>query len=182
MCKIIFLGGVPGVGKTTIAYKLALKYHIDKVISLDVFKTMLKSYSNDPYVNTTTHEAYKIENLSVVEGFKKHCQIINNYYYQMLKKFNEHAIIVEGATVTTEFVQMFKDNEYIYINLSVRDKNILLNRYDEKLKMRKGKWKDNIENILKINEYLQNQSTINIEINDIDNKTEEVLNESLFLQ
>lgn len=143
---------------------------------------MLKTTVSDAYVNTTTHEAHKLESLSVVEGFKKHCHVINDYYFKMIDNFKEHAIIVEGATITNDFVKQFKEDEYIYINLFVENKKILLERYDEKAKMRKGKWKDNLENILLINNYLINQAQVNIDIKDFDSKkVEEVINESLFL-
>ena len=74
--KIIFIAGVPGIGKTTLSYQLALHYHIDKVISLDVIKEAAKTFIpniNDPYLNSTTHESYKIENISPIAGFIKHC-------------------------------------------------------------------------------------------------------------
>lgn len=54
--KLILLGGVPGTGKTTLAYKLALALKIDKVISIDILKAMLKT-SKEPlsdYLLTTT--------------------------------------------------------------------------------------------------------------------------------
>ena len=42
MCKLILLGGIPGVGKTTIAYELARTYKIDKVISIDILKNVMQ--------------------------------------------------------------------------------------------------------------------------------------------
>ena len=44
MCKLILLGGIPGVGKTTIAYELARIYKIDKVLSIDILKNIIKKY------------------------------------------------------------------------------------------------------------------------------------------
>ena len=40
MCKLILLGGIPGVGKTTIAYRLASIYKIDKVLIIDILKNV----------------------------------------------------------------------------------------------------------------------------------------------
>ena len=180
MSKIIFLGGIPGTGKTTLAYKLALKYKIDKVISLDILKTILKEYEDNTYINTTTHEAYKIDDLSVVDGFLKHSNIINEYFYKFIQKFNDKVMIVEGATITKEFTLLFLDDEVCYINLIVEEKEELVRRYQEKMKLRKSKWLDNIDNILEINDYLIGQADKNI--NSVNDKeVEEFINDCLFL-
>lgn len=177
--KIIFLGGIPGVGKTTMAYKLALKYKIDKVISLDILKTIIKMTNNDIYINTTTHEAYKIENLDIISGFLKHAEVINKEYVKYIKQFYyENIIIVEGATITKEFLNFFKNDECLYINLYLEKKKDLVKRYEKKLKMRQGNWMKNIDNILVINNYLKKQAKINIKNF---KEMEKYLNESLFL-
>lgn len=187
MCKIIFIGGVSGVGKTTLAYKLAIKYKIDKVISMDVLKSIIKEYEKkgDKYLYTTTHEAYKLDNLSVIEGFIKHSIIMDKYCKILIDTFlNEKIIIVEGATITQRTISLFKNCEACYINLYIDEKEKLIKRYHSKLKIRKGKWIENIDNILLINDYLKKQADININANNIKknmNKLEEIINESLFL-
>lgn len=186
MNTIIFLGGVPGTGKTTLAYRLANIYKIDKVISLDILKSILKQFNiNDKYVCTTTHEAYKLDNLSVIDGFIKHSKVINKYFIDLIKPFTkEKVIIVEGATITNEILEYFKKMNVIYLNLYVEDENILKERYTSKARMRKGKWLDNLDNILKINDYLKSQSLYNIKIDNEDIVLKEVgkyIDESIFL-
>lgn len=187
MNTIIFLGGVPGTGKTTLAYKLAEYYKIDKVISLDILKSVLKQYQDkeEKYIFTTTHEAYKIENLTVIDGFIKHSKIINKCFVDLIKPFTkEKVIIVEGATITNEILEYFKNYNLIYLNLYVDDVDLLIRRYESKARMRKGKWLNNIENILEINEYLKSQSLYNIKIDDLENTFKEVgkyIDESIFL-
>lgn len=187
MSKIIFIGGIPGVGKTTLAYHLALKYRIDKVISLDVIKTVIKEYIQDgnPYLYTTTHEAWCLENMSVVDGFIKHSEVMNTYFESLIRKFtNEEVIIVEGATLTKEIIDKYRDNEIFYINMYLDNECVLKRRYESKMKMRKGKWLDNINNILKINDYLISQSEININASNklkMFKEVEKLLDESIFL-
>ena len=60
--NIILLGGVPGTGKTTLAYQLALHFHIDKVISLDVLKETSKRF-----IST---EALSLDLKNIVRLFK----------------------------------------------------------------------------------------------------------------
>lgn len=174
MQKIIFISGVPGTGKTTLAHKIAIKYKIDKVVSLDIIKLSIKMFVNDDYINTTTHEAYKIENLSVIDGFIKHCNIINSYFVDIIKKIKDNVLIVEGATITKEFINNFKEYECYHINLNVDDKEMLISRYKEKLKLRKSNWIENIDVIMEINEYLKNSFKNNINISECD------VNESIF--
>lgn len=175
MQKIIFISGVPGTGKTTLAYKMALKYKIDKVISLDVLKAFLKTYENNDYINTITYEAYKIENLDVVEGYKKHCKIINKYFSNVLKNIEDKIMIVEGATITKDFIKQFEGYECYWINLYVNCKQKLLDRYKQKMKIRKSNWIKSINEIMIINKYLKENSNNNINIEEMN------IDESVFL-
>lgn len=183
MNTIIFIGGIPGTGKTTLAYKLASQYRIDKVISLDVIKNTMKCFveSKDDYLFTTTHQAYKIDNLNVVDGFIKHTLSINEYFYKVINKFtSEKVIIVEGATITNDFVNRFKKSNIIYINLYLNKRDSLINRYNLKSRMRSGKWIESIEQIEEINDYLMSQSLININTDEEDS-IGRYINESIFL-
>lgn len=164
MQKIIFISGVPGTGKTTLAYKMALKYKIDKVVSLDILKASIKTFFNDKYINTTTHEAYKIDNLNIIDGYLKHCKVINNYYTKIIKNIKDKVIIVEGATITQEFINEFNEYECKNINLFVDNKEALIKRYNEKMKLRKSNWIENINEIMTINKYLKNNLKNNIEM------------------
>lgn len=164
---IIFLGGVPGTGKTTLSYQLALYFHIDKVISLDVLKEITKRYvsiEDCPYLYSTTHEAYQIESLDPIAGFKKHCQVIQDLLEPSLKKMtDEHAIIVEGAQLTPDFLKHIDLEKFtpIYFNLYSHSTNTLLERYKMKNKIRSYHWADNIGIIIQIQKYLLNFSNVN---------------------
>lgn len=159
--KLILLGGVPGTGKTTVAYELALKLKIDKVVSVDMVKAMTRTYKElfSPYVFTTTHEAYKLEGVSVIEGFLKHSEAINRVVLDIVRNINDKVILIEGATINREFLNEIDKDKYdivsIHLDLS---KEELLKRYEMKGKIRTGKWSENIEVINEIREYLKKDS------------------------
>lgn len=174
--KIILLGGVPGVGKTTISNYLAIKYGISTVINIDVIKQTLKLFinSSEKYLYTTSHNAREVENLTVIKSYLKHSKVVNEYIKLLLKNIKDKIIIVEGVTVNNELYKEFsKKYEVIYINL-YSTKNELLTRYEIKSKLRSSNWVDNIEIINQISEYLLSNSIINILSNNLDRTLKEV--------
>lgn len=163
--KLILIGGVPGTGKTTIAYNLALHFKIDKVISLDIVKAFAKFYRKDKYLYTTTHEAYKLDNLSIIDGYLNYCNTINNIALDMLNNINDNFIIMEGATLNKEIINKLDTNKYeiYYFNLTVPI-DVLKKRYVQKKKLRNSNWIENISIIEMIDKYLckNNINIINI--------------------
>ena len=155
--KLILIGGVPGTGKTTIAYHLALKFKIDKVISLDTLKLYAKTFNNNfnKYIFTTTHEAYKLENIPIIDGYLKHSNEINKLLIKTLDNIKDNIIIIEGSTINKNIINLLDKDKYeiIYFNLYLDSKE-LIERYKLKSKIRKSTWIENIKNIEEINNYL----------------------------
>ena len=173
--KLILIGGVPGTGKTTIAYNLALNLKIDKVLSIDILKALAKTFNtNSEYINTTTHEAYKIENTSIVEGYKRHSKVVNNIVLEVLENIKDKIIIIEGTTINKDFINMLNKDKYDFVSLNLTTSpETLITRYKEKEKIRKSNWIDNIKVIEEIANYLSIDS-INIENDNIKNTIERI--------
>lgn len=174
--KIILLGGVPGVGKTTISNYLAIKYSISTTINIDIIKNTLKLFidSNEKYLYTTSHNASKVENLSIIKAYLKHSNIVNKYIKELISNIKDKIIILEGVTVNKElYDELSKEHEVIYINI-YSTKEELLSRYEKKSKLRNSNWIDNINIIEKINKYLLKNSNINILSIDLNNTLKEV--------
>ena len=113
MCKLILLGGIPGVGKTTIAYELASIYKIDKVLSIDILKNIIKKFIKkeaEPYLYTTTHEAHTLENLSIIDGYKKHSNTLNKYVIDILNNFKNEKILSFFTFHCPSFAKFVLDN------------------------------------------------------------------------
>lgn len=175
--KLILIGGVPGTGKTTIAYHLALTLKIDKVLSTDMIKLFTKTYCKnyDKYLYTTTHEAYKLENLSIIDGYLKHSKVINDQVLKVLDNIKDKVIIIEGSTLNRDLLNIIdKDKyEFVYLNLTLPIED-LKKRYKLKSKLRKSNWLENITIIEEISNYLL-KDNINILNNDIDKTLERII-------
>ena len=155
--KLILIGGVPGTGKTTIAYNLALHLKIDKVVSTDMIKIFAKAYlpNYDKYLYTTTHEAYKLDNLSIIDGYLRHSSNINDLILKIIENIKDNIIIIEGSTINNEFIKKIDKKKYqlLYFNLSLSMEE-LTRRYKQKEKIRKSNWIENITTIEEIDKYL----------------------------
>ena len=158
--KIIFLSGVPASGKTTLARNLAKKLKIDKIIDLDCLKLtsqLFVSKSESPYLYTTTHEAKNVENLTQIEGFNKYCNVVQDVLVKLLDKMkNEKYIIVEGAQLTPFVLDKIDKSLFdsIYFNITLKNEKKLISHLNKKMKIRKGKWLENLSIILENLKYL----------------------------
>lgn len=175
--KLILLGGVPGTGKTTIAYNLALKLGIDKVVSIDMIKAFTKAYKSrfSRYVFTTTHEAYKLDGISVIDGYVKHAKVINSIILKVIENIKDNVIIIEGSTIDKEFVKEIDRERYdvVYVNLYLSTEE-LIERYKKKEKLRKSNWIENIKNIEEINNYLK-KDNFNIVNDNLENTVDRIV-------
>jgi 2-phosphoglycerate kinase len=172
--KLIFIAGVPGTGKSTISLMLALKERTDRIISLDTFKIIIKEFvkeSENPYLYSTTHESYKIENLNIIDGFKKHSKSIGDYVVSIVSKLtNERMIIIEGAQLLPDIMSEFDEKKFdmYYFNLFIDSEDKLFERYDSKCIQRIANWRENIDKILNIQDYLlSNKNVMNIDSQNI---------------
>lgn len=174
--KLILLGGVPGTGKTTVAYSLALKLGIDKVVSVDMIKAFTKAYKDlfSRYTFTTTHEAYKLDGISVIEGYLKHSKVINDIILEVIGNIKDRVIIVEGSTINNGFVDLIDKNKYevVYINLDLPVDDLIF-RYKKKEKLRKSNWIENINNIEEIGDYLR-EDNFNIINDNLENTVDRI--------
>jgi 2-phosphoglycerate kinase len=163
--KIIMLCGVPGTGKTTMAYKLALALKIDKVLSMDVLKNAARAFMNPadhPYLFVDSHRAYAVEGHAMIESYLAHSAAANQLLLKTLAHTKDNLIIAEGVTLHADFAKTLANHDVLYINLTLAEP-ALRARYREKSKLRPDAWSDNLPRILEIQEYLTAISPRNLD-------------------
>ncbi len=190
--KLIFISGMPSTGKTTVAYKLALKLKAEKVISIDLVKTLLRTFNtkeSKPYLYTTTHEASEIEKLDTIPAYYKHCQIFEEPLLNLLKQLaNEKYVVIEGVQVTKNLLTKIdlENFEIIAFNLYIENKKIYRKRIKNKLKNRMGNWLKSIDKINLIEKELLNNNFINLNNKNsyftVRKILKELKNESLYIK
>jgi len=186
---VICIGGIPGTGKTTLSYQLATIFKIDKVINIDLLKSTLKALQIDtnPYLTTTSHEAYKIDNLDPISGYYRYCEVLNQYVVSVLKSLsNEQLVIVEGVTVNDQLIKQLRSENipFIYFLLTTTHHE-LEKRYLEKGKLRKSSWLKHLDILWQIEKELKQNHGILIENSNqkqVVKKMEEIIYENICLQ
>lgn len=162
--NIIFISGAPATGKSTIAKMLAIKLGVDKIVDLDVTKNIFQSFYSkelNPELYQTSHGAIKNGLMFMNDYFK----CLQNILLKILPQFKkEKVIIVEGVQLTPEIINYLDQDIFItkYFLITASRKDII-KRINKKLKNRESNWLEDINEIIKIQDYLlsfKNQTVI----------------------
>ena len=134
--ELLLIGGIPSVGKTTIARRLSLDLGIETIISGDDVKVITMNFISEeesPYLYTNSYTAHEVENLSIIEAYLKHSRTINEQISKILDNMNDKVVVIEGVTVNNELFQSLVDKGYkcYYFNLYLPE-DLLIKRYKEK--------------------------------------------------
>lgn len=165
---VIVINGVPGVGKTTIAFKLASSLGIEQVIQTDVVKHMLQILQLPELSYCPSHQAWTfigertIKN--IIKGFEGHTRYYHKWLLEMIKLAEEKGknIIIEGVQATPEFFDSIPVKEKVGIFLTLSDKEEHRKRFmlkNSKRSITNKGWLDNHDIIRAINIYLLAQAS-----------------------
>lgn len=136
---IVFVSGVPGVGKTTISYELLRRYSQFRIIEeTDLIREILRGY-NDFLINefgdniTTFLKRIKITDhtqLLSYEDAKIQCSIMRCSIEHIISRQQRKGIpsIINGVHIIPEILCKMTDNNVIYINLFVTDPEVIRSR------------------------------------------------------
>ncbi len=164
--KAVMISGVPGTGKTTLGYRLALHFGIDKVLSMDVVKNVVKGFTSPsaaPHLFRDSHEAYAHDGKAMIDGYLMHAAAVNALLIPTINQLKDSIVIAEGVTLHAEFANelAIQGHEVRHLNLWLPREN-LTERYAQKSKLRPDAWTMNLDRIMEIQTYLLETSDSNI--------------------
>ena len=135
---VVFISGVPGVGKTTVSYELLKRYEQFRIIEeTDLIREILRGYNDylktslgdeiNPMINTI--EISDHNKLLSLEDAKVQCKIMKKSFEEIVKRQQRKGIntIINGVHIIPEL--LFNISKYIvFINLYVTDERIIKER------------------------------------------------------
>jgi 2-phosphoglycerate kinase len=141
---VVFISGVPGVGKTTISYELLKAFPQFRIIEeTDLIREVLRGY-NDYIKNEFGEvaqplfdkiEIYDHMKFLSFDEAKKQCQIMKNSFEKIVARQQRKGIpsIVNGVHIIPEILDgLAKNRNIIYINLFITNEHDIYNRLKER--------------------------------------------------
>ncbi len=137
---IIFISGVPGVGKTTISYELLKRYSQFRIIEeTDLIREVLRGYNEflrDSFGSDISFIFDKIEitahtKLLSLEEAKEQCMYMKNSFEQIIARQQRKGIssIINGVHIIPEALNgLAGNNNIIYINLYIGNEQKIYER------------------------------------------------------
>ncbi len=137
--KFIFIiGGVPGVGKTSMAGKLASDLHIDVVLSGDYLREFLRPYDTAGKITTSVYDSWKNHGVmntdTIVKGYLDQASYLSKGMQRILKRSERDGekILLETLYFIPEMWEGVKPDSismaYLYVKDELQHRQKLLQR------------------------------------------------------
>lgn len=136
---IVFISGVPGSGKTTIAYNLLKLYNEFRIIEeTDLIREVLLGY-NEYLINEYSADYNFIQKIQITDHnkllslneAKEQCKHMKNSFKKIIERQQRKGIstIINGVHIIPGMLNgLAKNNNIIYINLYINNETELYNR------------------------------------------------------
>lgn len=136
---VVFISGVPGVGKTTISYELLKRYEEFRIIQeTDLIREILRGYNkhleeslDHPDVAREVYEKNPIPDHTKIFNYmelKKQCSIIKHSIEQIVARQQRKGIpsIINGVHIVPEVLNgIVQNRNVVFINLYINTKESL---------------------------------------------------------
>lgn len=141
---IVFISGVPGVGKTTISYELLRIFDEFRIVEeTDIIREVIRGYSE--YIKETFKDkdlllferieiAHSAKILSYDEA-KKQCEHMKKSFEKIIgrQKRKGIATIINGVHIVPEILDgLYENNNMVYFNLFINNEYSLSDRWKER--------------------------------------------------
>lgn len=136
---IVFISGVPGVGKTTISYELLKLYKEFRLVEeTDIIREILRGYTNQlqKSYHLIPDDIYSHDIFLSYEMAKQQCRIMKDSIINIVKRQQRKKIpsIINGVHIIPEemYLSMPKSSNIVYLNLYIDSEESLWNRLKER--------------------------------------------------
>lgn len=135
---IVFISGVPGVGKTTISYELLKKYNKFRIIEeTDLIREVLRGYNEFLNLKFGTDIMFALDKINItdhnkllsLDEAKTQCKIMKSSFKNIIKRQQRKGIasIINGVHIIPEILIDIAEN-IVFINLYVTNENKIKER------------------------------------------------------
>ncbi|MDD6157354.1 MAG: hypothetical protein PUB52_10110 [Lachnospiraceae bacterium] len=137
---IVFISGVPGMGKTTISYELLKKYNKFRIIEeTDLIREILRGYNEHLKKEFGNQVDFLFEKIYITdhtklltfEEAKFQCKIMKQSFEQIIARQQRKGIstIINGVHIIPEVLSdIAEKNNVIFVNLYVTDEHEIYER------------------------------------------------------
>lgn len=137
---IVFISGVPGVGKTTISYELLKKFNEFRIIEeTDLIREVLRGYNDYLKIEFGSQVDFVFEKIKITDHKKLltyneakiQCETMKKSFEQIISRQQRKGIasIINGVHIIPEVLAENTGNDnIIYINLYVTNKHEIYQR------------------------------------------------------
>lgn len=140
---IVFISGVPGVGKTIISYELLKKYNKFRIIEeTDLIREILRGYNEYLTIKFGTDITFALDKINItdhnkllsLDEAKTQCKIMKSSYEHIIKRQQRKGItsIINGVHIIPETLLNIAEN-IIFINLYVTNENKIQERIKKEI-------------------------------------------------
>jgi 2-phosphoglycerate kinase len=141
---IVFISGVPGVGKTTISYELLKMFDEFRIVEeTDLIREILRGYNE--YIKDTFKDKalFLFEEIEITHNTKflqydeakKQCEYMKKSFEKIIGRQKRKGIstIINGVHIVPEILNGLYENEnIIYFNLYVNNEHTLFDRWGKR--------------------------------------------------
>lgn len=141
---IVFISGVPGVGKSTIAYELLKMFNEFRIVEeTDLIREILHGYNE--YIQETFKEKVQFifEEIEIAQHTrflqydeaKEQCEYMKNSIEKIVYRQKRKGIstIINGVHIVPEVLNgLCENDEIIFLNLFIDNKTALYNRWKDR--------------------------------------------------